>query len=74
MKAEISSVEDVARGLFQCVKYRAVILAWRGSKSETIELTTVLALGGKMPADLEPLRVSLGVKVVDCLSDSIDDK
>ena len=68
VKSEISSVEDIARGLFQCVKYRAVILAWRGSLSETIELSTILALGGKMPAVMEPLRVSLGVTVVDCLS------
>lgn len=68
VKSKISSVDDIARGLFQCVKYRAVISAWRGSLSETIELSTILALGGEMPAVLEPLRVSLGVTVVDCLS------
>lgn len=68
VKSEISGVEDIARGLFQCVKYRAVILAWRGSLSETIELSTILALGGALPRELEPLRVSLGVTVVDCLA------
>lgn len=56
---------DVARGLFQCVKYRAVILAEARYRQKPIAIAAKLVLGGKFPASLIPLRNSLGVEVIE---------
>lgn len=58
---------DIARGLFQCIKYRAVLEAEAAFKSDIRSVTAVLALGGEFPEALIPLRNSLGVKVFDKL-------
>lgn len=58
---------DIARGLFQCVKYQAVLEAEAAFKSDSRPVTVVLALGGPLPDTLIPLRNSLGVKVFDRL-------
>lgn len=58
---------DIARGLFQCVKYRAVLEARAAFESDDRKVAAVLALGGKFPKSLIPLRNSLGVQVFDRL-------
>ena len=65
VKSLISDEGDITRGLFQCVKYRAVIDAWRGSEGEAVECRAILALGKKFPDVLIPLRNVLGVEVVE---------
>lgn len=58
---------DIARGLFQCVKYRAVLEALAGYEHDHRKLTACLALGGTLPDRLIPLRNSLNVDVFDNL-------
>lgn len=58
---------DIARGLFQCVKYHAVLEARAAFKSDDRKVSAVLALGGTFPNALIPLRNSLGVQVFDRL-------
>ncbi len=59
---------DVARGLFQCVKYRAVLQALASYKHDPRDISVCLALGGALPNALVPLRNSLNVDVYENLS------
>lgn len=59
---------DIARGLFQCVKYRAVLQALAGYEHDKRKITACLALGGPLPDRLIPLRNSLNVDVFDNLT------
>lgn len=63
-----SGVLDITRGLFQCVKYRAVLLARAAYEHDDREITAALALGGALPDSLIPLRNSLGVEVFESLN------
>jgi len=65
VKSIISSEADIARGLFQCVKYRAVMDAWLGFRAKPIDCRAILALGGSFPKLLIPLRNALGIHVVE---------
>jgi len=65
VKSIISSSDDVARGLFQCVKYLAVIDAWRGYEGDGRDRRALLVLEGELPRKLIPLRNTLGVKVIE---------
>lgn len=55
---------DITRGLFQCVKYQAVIEAYRASLSQPINVRTVLIVGKPFPVPLIPLRNLLGIEVL----------
>jgi len=68
VKPASSPAVDIARGLFQCVKYRAVLRAQASFALDPRKITICLALGGDFPAELVPLRNSLKVTVVDGLS------
>ena len=62
---------DIARGLFQCVKYKAAATALMAYEQRPVAIDVRLALGGSLPAGLVALRNSLGVHVVeDVLSDA----
>lgn len=62
-----SGPDDIARGLFQCVKYRAVIMAKAAYEHDDRPITVCLALGGTMPVTLIPLRNSLGIEVFESI-------
>lgn len=62
---------DVTRGLFQCVKYRAVLEAQAAFENEEHIVMVCLALGGKFPENLIPLRNSLQIRVFENLADLI---
>jgi hypothetical protein len=62
-----SGVEDITRGLFQCVKYRAVLIARAAYERDDRTITVCLALGGALPARLIPLRNSLGIEVFESI-------
>ena len=62
-----ASVDDVTRGLFQCVKYRAVMMARAAYEHDDRSITVCLALGGELPATLIPLRNSLGIEVFESI-------
>jgi len=65
VKPETSDEKDIERGLYQCVKYRAVmekqILAWGIRK----DVRVILALGGELPQHLDLERYKLGIKDKD---------
>lgn len=61
-------VHEIARGLFQCVKYRAVLEARLAWERDRREITVRLALGGSFPAELIPLCNSLNITVFENLS------
>jgi hypothetical protein len=65
VKPANSPKEDIARGLFQCVKYRAVVEARARFEHDRRDIRSCLVLGGRLPAELIPLRNSLGVEVFE---------
>ncbi|WP_227107773.1 hypothetical protein [Chromobacterium rhizoryzae] len=68
VKSSISAEGDVVRGLFQCVKYRAVMEAVLRTELCPQNARAVLILESKFPHSLIPLRNILGVEVIDGIS------
>ena len=65
VKSEISGLQDIVRGLFQCVKYRAVIEAYQAIQTLPQNARAVLVLGGSLPSNLISLKNILGVEIVE---------
>ncbi len=65
VKSHISSYLDIQRGLFQCVKYSAVMKAQTRALGTNFNVRAVLLLGGVFPKGLQPLRNMLGIEVID---------
>ncbi len=65
VKSAKSNVADITRGLFQCVKYLAVLEAWRGFAGDAGDVRVILAMEGTLPDSLVGLRNALGVEVVE---------
>jgi hypothetical protein len=63
VKSLISDKQDIVRGLFQCVKYKAVMDATQLVTKCEASVGAVLVLEGELPKDLVPLRNMLGVTV-----------
>ena len=63
VKPEGAPVADVMRGVFQCVKYEAVLNAEESMGQCQRDCSTILVLGGKLPNELQALRVTLGIDV-----------
>ena len=68
VKPASAPVGDITRGLFQCVKYRAVIQARARYQRDRRSLSVCLALGGELPSSLIPLRNSLNIEVHENLA------
>lgn len=68
VKSAVSDAADVARGIFQCVKYQAVIAAFQATKSLPQSVRTHLVLEGPFPLELTQMRQILGVEVLDRVS------
>jgi hypothetical protein len=65
VKSRISGERDIARGLFQCLKYRAVLEAQAALSERPFDVSVVLVLGTVLPDRLVPLRNALKINVVD---------
>jgi len=65
VKSSISSEVDLVRGLYQCVKYQAVMQAVEASENRERSARAVLVLEAEFPSHLVPLRNILGVTVYD---------
>jgi hypothetical protein len=65
VKPTSSPKEDITRGLFQCVKYRALVEARARFEHDRRDIAAYLVLGGRLPSELIPLRNSLNVEVID---------
>lgn len=68
VKSALSNEADIIRGLFQCVKYRAVMEAVLISQSRPQNARAILVLESKLPQSLIPLKNVLGIEVVDCVT------
>ena len=67
VKSHISSELDIQRGLFQCVKYLAVMEAQAQAEGAERDVRAVLVLGCALPARLKPLKNMLGIEVVESI-------
>jgi hypothetical protein len=65
VKSAISSEADITRGLFQCVKYKAVLEAMQLSSGLPQNARSILAIESALPLKLIALKNILGVEVVD---------
>jgi len=65
VKASISSRNDILRGLFQCVKYRAVMEAVQVVTERPQNSRAVLVLEGALPKDFVGIKNLLGIEVIE---------
>ena len=65
VKSSVSNDIDLTRGLFQCVKYRAVMEAERGLTSSRYTSDVLLVVGRRFPPHLRTLQNSFGIKVIE---------
>jgi len=65
VKSIISTEGDIVRGLYQCVKYQAVMEAVQASENKEKNAESVLILEGEFPKNLVSLKNLLGVTVFD---------
>ena len=65
VKSSLSSEADIVRGIFQCVKYRAVLEAQQAADSIAQSARAILALEAKLPSKFQALKNILGVELVD---------
>lgn len=65
VKSKLSNIQDIIRGLFQCVKYRALIEAYQAIQMRPQSARAVLVLENTLPAELVPLKNILAVEVVE---------
>ena len=61
VKPASSPDEDMMRGIFQCVKYKAVLEAVRTVECESFSVSTVLVLGGSLSDQNREIASELGV-------------
>lgn len=62
VKSRISGDDDLVRGMFQCVKYQAVLEAFLMSTARAPNVRTVLVTTRELPAELMALKNTLGVE------------
>lgn len=67
VKSALSDQSDIVRGLFQCVKYQAVMEAFQRASAIPQNSRTILVLEGKLPNRLLPLKNILGIEVVESI-------
>jgi hypothetical protein len=64
VKAAIAPEADLIRGVFQCVKYEALLNAEAAATGSGVDVEVILALGGPLPSTIHQLANILGVRVV----------
>jgi hypothetical protein len=65
VKTALSPEADLIRGLFQCIKYRAVMEAMQAAEGRPRAARAILVLEARLPPSLVPLRNTLGVEVCE---------
>lgn len=68
VKSRISNTADIYRGLYQCVKYQAVIEAYQKEKGLRPSCRVALVLENEFPVELIELKNLLGIEVIDKVS------
>lgn len=67
VKSIISDTPDILRGLFQCVKYKALIEAEQKVNGLMPNCNVYLAMAGGFPPELFGIKNQLGIEVIDHL-------
>lgn len=70
VKPSTSPIADLVRGLFQCVKYQALMEAVQASQKRKQNAQTFLVLAGTLPEALVPLKNILGIQVIESVNAS----
>jgi hypothetical protein len=65
VKSSISDLADILRGLFQCVKYLALISAEQKVNDKKPNCKVILVLQNKFPEELNGIKNLLGIEVLD---------
>ena len=65
VKSKISGEIDILRGLYQCIKYQAVMESYLSVLDIQNDVRVILALGRALPSSLIPVKNILGVEVVE---------
>jgi len=65
VKPSSSDDIDITRGLYQCIKYQAVLEAVQGATGQAKNVRSLLVLAGTLPRALVPLKNVLGVEVIE---------
>lgn len=72
VKTENASFDELHRGIFQCVKYKAVLRAQQIHDQLVPTADCVLAVGGKLPKGLQEIASLLQVKFFQNLAAFVD--
>jgi hypothetical protein len=67
VKSQLSPEADLLRGIFQCVKYRAILDAVGAIEQRELATKAVLAIEGCLPESLRTIATTLGVPVFENL-------
>lgn len=65
VKSAISDEDDIRRGIYQCVKYRAILEAEGAVEPHNKKIETLLVLAGEMPRRLRQISIILGIEFID---------
>ena len=68
VKGSNADEPELMRGIFQCVKYQALIEATQRYEQKTVDGQVILAIGGKLFQELSSLADLLEVKVVESIA------
>jgi hypothetical protein len=70
VKSAISKTGDIARGMFQCVKYEAVIEAYQATLAIPQSVRAILVIEDTLPAELVSMKDMLGIEIIPAPSNS----
>lgn len=65
VKSRISDASDLLRGIFQCIKYQALLDAEAAVERRRADGMVLLALEGTLPVELGRIARTLGISVVE---------
>ena len=65
VKPSTSPDADILRGLFQCVKYKTILDAEDKIHANKTNNTSILVIGGKLPAEYQKVRDTLCIRVIE---------
>lgn len=65
VKSHVSNSTDIYRGLYQCVKYEALVRAYQIERGFSPNCLVILVLEGKFPEELIVLKNTLQIEVID---------
>lgn len=68
VKSAISDDLDILRGLYQCVKYQAVMESYLSVLDVEKDIRVILALGCKLPDTLVSVKNTLSIEVVEVIN------